>query len=488
MQDEYPNNRPEDPREDLPEEEKQPENQTENTPGEWENDIDLTEPDGEETTPSESPFSSPAPQGGGNSPYHNDFPPYHIPGTSPEAIRAAQKKKQRRKKAITIVAITASYLLLVGLVIFLLARENGNVARPSETGEVPVSETEEETHEKNNPINGEIDDNGKSHIKNDDYTGEALTAKELYAENVESVVYIKASNNLSASSGSGFVIDAKNGYILTNCHVVDGATDIGVVLKNGDEYKATLVGGDDINDVAVLKIGAQNLRAVNVGNSDDLSVGDDILVIGNPLNDLNFTLTKGIVSGLDRIINTGENSMRTFQTDAAVNPGNSGGPAFDATGAVVGILSAKYESAGIEGLGFCIPINDAMKIARDLVDYGYVKGRPTFGITVSTSQGYTTQYDSFGRRVYTEATPGALIQAVNKGSAADKAGLKPGDIVTKLDTIKITSSNDLIAAKNNFKAGDTVKLVIDRNGETLELSLTFDEYVPEKPSGNGNKS
>ncbi|MBR7165427.1 MAG: PDZ domain-containing protein, partial [Clostridia bacterium] len=175
----------------------------------------------------------------------------------------------------------------------------------------------------------------------------------------------------------------------------------------------------------------------------------------------------------------GEHNITTFQTDTAINSGNSGGPAFDATGAVIGIASAKYASTGVEGIGFCIPINDAMAIARDLVEHGYVTGRPNFGIAVSDSLGYEYGTDEFGRRILVETAKGARVEEVGKDSCANRAGIKVGDIITKLDDTKIETANQLINAKNRHKAGDTVKLEVYRGGETLTLEITLDEYTPD---------
>jgi len=402
-----------------------------------------------------------APQGFGSG---NEMPP---------------KKPKSNKKWI--IALAVLYFFLVAGLISLIGSGiltfSDSQGEGNPVGGENVTETEDDRSTWA-PIEENETGEGHGTIVGEDYSGEALSASQLYEKNVASVVFVKANYRQGYSTGSGFVIDSKNGYILTNYHVVEESNKITVTFVDEKEYDATLVGGDEINDVAVLKIDAKDLVHVTVGNSDDLKVGDDILVIGNPLGDLTFTLTRGIVSGTDREINTGEYTIRTFQTDAAINSGNSGGPAFDATGAVVGIASAKYSATGVEGIGFCIPMNDAMEIARDLVDYGYVKGRPNFGITVSDYVDYQYSIDENGRRVVTETT-GARVEEVGKGSCAEKGGLKAGDIVIKLGDKPVGSASEMINLKNAYKAGDTVKLEVIRGDQNITLSITLDEYSPE---------
>ena len=419
--------------------------------------------------------------------FENEQPQQTYYGQGSGPATPPPPKKPKNKLVGWVIGLGALYLILVlGLFALIvhgvIAMPDEPAASQTETAEDTTTKEENDTKPKNPAINENPSEDGKNSIVAEGYTGKALTASELYEKNVDSVVFVEANYARGKSTGSGFVIDSENGYILTNYHVVEGSEDIAVTFSNSDSYTATLLGGDSINDVAVLKVTAKDLKNVTVGNSDNIKIGDDVLVIGNPLGDLTFTLTKGIVSGTDRSINTGEYNIDTFQTDAAINSGNSGGPAFDATGAVIGIASAKYAATGVEGIGFCIPINDAMEIAKDLVSHGYVTGRPNFGITVSDSTGYEYTTDEWGRRVIVETMPGARIEEVGKDSCAEKAGLKKGDVVTKLEDIKIETANDLINAKNKYKAGDTVKLEVYRAGDKVELSVTLDEYAPESAS------
>lgn len=390
--------------------------------------------------------------------------------------------KKPKKVSGWVIGLAALYLLLVGGLFAMIAGGAIRFAQDEPAAEeVGKNEEAKKTEDavQNAPIQENPDPDSKNPIVSEDYTGNALSASELYEKNVDCVVFVTANYRMGQSNGSGFVIDSENGYILTNYHVVEESEDIAVTLRNGDSYTATFIGGDEINDVAVLKVEAKDLKHVTIANSDDLKVGEDVLIIGNPLGDLTFTLTKGIVSAVNRTINTGEHNITTFQTDTAINSGNSGGPAFDATGAVIGIASAKYASTGVEGIGFCIPINDAMAIARDLVEHGYVTGRPNFGIAVSDSLGYEYGTDEFGRRILVETAKGARVEEVGKDSCASRAGIKVGDIITKLDDTKIENANQLINAKNRHKAGDTVKLEVYRGGETLTFEITLDEYTPD---------
>ncbi len=279
----------------------------------------------------------------------------------------------------------------------------------------------------------------------------------------------------SAGAGSGFII-SEDGYIVTNYHVIDGATSIKVTLNNGDTYDAKLVGGEELNDVAVLKIdGVSGLKPVVLGDSDDLVVGEQVCTIGNALGTLSFSQTSGHVSSTGRSITMSDGTVMTnmIQTDCTINSGNSGGPLFDSHGRVVGITSAKLSNNGqssqaaIEGIGFAIPINDIVGIVTDFMEYGYVTGRPYMGITVETV-GETDQR-RFG------FPQGAVVTSVEDGSCAQKAGLRQGDVIVKMDDTDITDMNQMVSVKNRYKAGQTAQLTVYRMGETLTLSITFDE-------------
>ena len=307
-----------------------------------------------------------------------------------------------------------------------------------------------------------------------------MTPAEVYASTVNSVVSINCSavsTNIfgqrvqSASSGSGFVI-TEDGYIVTNEHVVNGASSVTVTLYNGDSYPATVVGGDSDYDVAVIKIDAAGLTPVTLGNSQDVNVGDTVLAIGNPLGELTFSMSQGIVSCCDRAINVDGTPFNMIQVDASINPGNSGGPLMNLYGEVVGIVSAKYSSysdTSVEGLGFAIPISDVQAIITDIIENGQVTGKAYMAIKAGTmTEQMAAQYSI-------DITQGVFVYSTESGGAGERAGLRLGDVITKLDDTDITSMNDLSAAKKSYKAGDTVSLTVYRGGEYITLELTFDQ-------------
>jgi len=306
-----------------------------------------------------------------------------------------------------------------------------------------------------------------------------LTPADVFAQNVNAVVAIGTEGVTTndwgqtsrfASSGSGFIITA-DGYIVTNHHVIDDATTIKVILSSGETMEAELVGSDGENDVALLKIDGQNLPTVSLGDSENLQVGDQVAAIGNPLGELTNTLTVGYVSALDREINTDGAPINMLQTDAAINSGNSGGPLFDMYGNVIGITTAKFASSQIEGLGFAVPINDAMYIVYDLIEYGYVTSRPWMGVSVKDMDSVTASYYSLPVGVY--------VGEVTEGGAADKAGVEAGDIIIGLGEREVTCYTDLSAALKKYKAGETAEMTLFRAGAELKVEITFDERIPE---------
>ena len=303
--------------------------------------------------------------------------------------------------------------------------------------------------------------------------GSAMTPAQLYQSNVDSVVAISCTMQTTAygqsvegtSSGSGFIL-TEDGYVVTNYHVVQNASNITVTTHSGDEYDATVKGYDATNDVAVLKVEAEGLSAATIGSSGNLSIGDMVVAIGNPLGRLAATETVGYVSGINREV------ISMLQTDAAINPGNSGGPLFNMYGEVIGITTAKYSGttnsgASIEGIGFAIPIDDVMGIISDLIDYGYVTGA-YMGITVKDN-------DKEAAAQFGLPTDGAYVVDVTPGSSADKAGIQSKDLITAVDDHKITTRTDLTRALRNYKAGDTAQITVVRSGRELTLTITFDE-------------
>jgi len=271
-------------------------------------------------------------------------------------------------------------------------------------------------------------------------------------------------------SGSGFII-SEDGFILTNYHVIELAHSsdipINVILNDGTYYVAEVVGFEASNDVAVIKVDASGLSPVLIGNSDDLRVGQTVYAIGNPFGDLVYTMTDGIVSALDRVVSVEGKSINTFQFSAAVNQGNSGGPIFNAHGEAIGIVTAKVVRGNVEGIGFAIPINDAVDIAVELIEHGYLSGRPLIGVVGQTV--------SPAHAAYLDWVEGVLISAVTPDSAADLAGIEVGDIIVALDDEEVTSLEILRFALRDHRAGDTTTISVWRQGEILDLTITFDE-------------
>lgn len=294
-----------------------------------------------------------------------------------------------------------------------------------------------------------------------------ITCQTTYTTNT----WFGPSSGTATSAGSGFVI-SDNGYIVTNYHVIDGAEAIKISFYDGSEYEATYVGGEESNDVAVLKIDATGLTPVVLGDSDSLLVGETVSTIGNALGSLSFSQTSGAVSGLGRSVTYSDGTIiNMIQTDCTINSGNSGGPLFDGYGRVVGITSAKYSNNGsssdasIENIGFAIPINDVKSIITDIMEHGYVI-RPSMGITVATVTEEYSQYFGWPSGVY--------VNDVSEGSCAETAGIKKGDIILKLGDTEVTSISELTAAKNQYNVGDTVDVTLYRSGESVTVSLTFD--------------
>jgi serine protease Do len=383
---------------------------------------------------------------------------------------SSQKKKHKASTGVKVVAVALACAMVGGV--------TGGAAM---TGVLHLSGNSVQTAaqtDSSNELQMMLDtkDNNKS-----------LTPQEVYAQNVNSVVGILATTNVnvfgqvssSAASGTGFVISS-DGYIITNCHVIEGSDSIEVSMYDGSTYNATVVGEDSTNDIALLKIEASNLQPVSIGDSAELQVGEMVVAIGNPLGELTYSQTVGYISALDRTINTDGTPINMLQTDAAINPGNSGGPLLDMDGNVIGITTAKYASDEIEGLGFAIPINDAITIAYDLMQYGYVQGRPNLGITVRDLNQMTASAYNLPMGVY--------VDSVNSGSCSEKAGMQAGDIITAVDDNAVLAYTDLVSELTQHQAGDTITITVYRSGTYQDLKVTLDEKKPETEATSTDES
>ncbi len=386
-------------------------------------------------------------------------------GNMPPVVHEAPKKKKKSYLGLKVTVLALCCAILGSLAgagtVYFFMRETKEPAGGEE--KAPAASEEK----------GEV--NRVEHVYSSE--GDGIDTAGIYEDNVSSTVSINCSNESTnyfgqvteyASSGSGFVITA-DGYIVTNYHVISGADSVEVMFDDGASYDAEIIGGDEDFDIAVIKIEAEDLRPVAVGNSNEVQVGDNIAVIGNPLGELDFSMSRGIVSMCNRAINVDGTPFNMIQIDASINPGNSGGPLFNAAGEVIGIVSAKYSSYAsttVEGLGFAIPINDVHAMINDIVSNGYVTNKPYFAITGYTINASMAQQESLAEGVY--------IFSVDKGGAAEKAGIRVGDIITKVDDLEIKSLDDLTAAKKSYSAGDTVTLSLWREGDIMEVKFTFD--------------
>ena len=311
-------------------------------------------------------------------------------------------------------------------------------------------------------------------------TGSVLSLQEIIARNENSVVAILTEQvstdywmgqYVTKGAGSG-VIYKEDGYIITNNHVIEGASTITVTLHDGTEYPATLVATDELTDIAVIKIDATGLTPVTFGDMDKVSVGDAVIAIGNPLGTLSGTATEGIVSALEREITVDNKAMSLIQTSASINPGNSGGGLFDQYGNLIGIVVAKSSGSDVEGLGFAIPVDKVESVAKSLVENGYVEGRPMAGITIIDLT------DPSEAMKYGVSITGVYIGSVN-GEKAKAAGLKSGDLIYYLDDDKITSSSQLVSLIQSHQVGDVVTFTVVRNNEILKCDVELVESTPE---------
>ena len=458
------------------------------------------EPVIEEAVPEEpaAPLSQPAPQpepysyrgtgtGRKESPYANS--PYVMPHQTqeqshyqyqPQPEMPKQQKKPKKakggfwKKAVAALLVVA--LVAGGCLITAASVNNYWEDRNEDTVEY-FSRQISELQDQINTISGRS--SGTSVSGSPAASVDGLTPAQVYAQNVDSVVAISSTIQTSyygqitegTSSGSGFIL-TEDGYVVTNYHVVEGASAVDVITHDSASHAATVVGYDSTNDIALLKIEAEGLSAATLGSSSDLIIGDMVVAIGNPLGELTSTQTVGYVSGIGREVSTDSlTTISMIQTDAAINPGNSGGPLFNMKGEVVGITTAKYSGttssgASIEGIGFAIPIDDVLGMLSDLMDYGYVTGA-YLGVSVINTDTEATAM--FG------LPNGAQVKEVVSGASADRAGVQVNDIIIDLGGHEVTNVTTLTRALRNFKAGDTTTITVVRSGAEKVLTITLDE-------------
>ena len=396
-------------------------------------------------------------------------PPTEVPPQQPAAPEPPKKKKHHVNGGK--VARSAVALVLAAVMGF----AGGYVGSQMNGSKVVIQQVA--------PSGSSSSSGSDSSITSASASGSSLTTEQvadLVSPSVvvittEQVVYSQWSwygqNQVESGAGSGVIISS-DGYILTCAHVVDGASNITVTINDKD-YTATLVGEDTTSDIAVIKIDANGLTPATVGDSDSLKVGQNVMAVGNPLGELGGTVTSGIVSALNRSVSiqssSAVNTMSLIQMDASVSPGNSGGGLFNMNGELVGIVNAKSSSSDAEGLGFAIPINDAIKVAQDLLENGYVTGRPYMGITyLAVTDAQTAA--QLGVNAY-----GIYVVDVVSGGPADQAGLKAGDRIISIDNTEVAQKTDLGTLMQEHSAGDTLSITIARDGQMQTVSLTLGE-------------
>ena len=368
-----------------------------------------------------------------------------------------EPRKKRTINWLSAVTILLVLALTVSFAIFLVSTNAQNSALKSQITSLQAQIKELQKEIKKNSYTG--NDNS---VSGTPPLGDGLTPGQVYAQNIDSVVLIYANTSSGRSTGSGFVL-TEDGYVVTNYHVIEGGTSFSVVTHDGEEYAASLTGGDETNDVAVLKVDGVALDPAELGSSDDLIVGDQVVAIGNPLGELTSTLTVGYISGKNRDVSTDGTSINMLQTDASINSGNSGGPLFNMKGQVIGITTAKYSGntssgASIEGIGFAIPIDDVKGMLQEIMDNGYVS-RPYLGVYIrDTAEGI-----------------GVYVESLEPLGPAYLAGMRSGDIIVQLGDSPVTSINSLSKALYAYKAGDTATVIVYRNRQILELKITFAE-------------
>lgn len=416
--------------------------------------------------------------------FQPEMPVYEQPLQQiPEEILPDEKPKKKKKAGKFWIVAVACLLALaivasgsIGAVIWLQMHWGDEIKRNEQVIHQMQQTIDELRQEiKENSFTG----NGNSISGTPNVSTEGLTPAQVYAQSVDSIVTVSATvkgtmGQQGTSTGSGFVI-TEDGYVVTNYHVVEGATRVAVTLHSGMEHRAQIVGYDEANDVAVLKIEAQGLSFLKAGSSDDLIVGDQVVAIGNPLGDLTSTMTVGYVSAKDRVITTDGARINMIQTDAAINSGNSGGPLLNMKGEVVGITTAKYSGttssgASIEGISFAVPMDDIWKKITDLRDYGYITGA-ALGVMVHDMDQQAA--------IYYGLPMGAYVAEVNNGSAAAKAGVQARDIIIGIGEDQVTSLNELSRVLEKYSGGENTTITVWRGGREITMDITLDARTPD---------
>ncbi len=424
-------------------------------------------PLGEEATPERTdPIESPKPQ---NEP--TPEAPEPEPTVEPEhrerPINMQYKKKKTSGWIIALICVFGAIYLAgsVFVISSFIKRSDFSFDKPlpSFFSEEPIDTLPDSTE---NNVVEHLVQNESPMSAGAKTTEGALTVKQISQKVRTSVVGVigQSANSFSSSSVGSGIIMSSDGYIITNNHVIEGMTAINVVLDDGTSYQARIIGSDARTDLAVIKVEATNLVPAEFGDSDKLEQGDPAIAIGNPAGlQLQNTVTSGIISAINRDIIIEDRSMTLIQTDASINPGNSGGPLLNEFGQVIGINTIKVGISYYEGLGFAIPINTAKPIIDELITNGYIKGRPSIGINGQSISARDAAFYGLPEGLY--------VEYVHPHSDAFKKGLRRGDVITKMNGTKLSSTAEIKKIRDDFKAGDKVTLTIFRNGKETDMTI-----------------
>ena len=424
--------------------------------------------------------------------YAGYYGTYQDYGTSNEVVYKPEKKKGKGKKILAGVVgvLTVAAIGATSIVGYNLIKGDGSVSTDSkDSSEKSVKTAAAATESKADESQAEVSSKDMPSIVQLASPTDAMSIPEIVEKNTPSVVGIQVVASSGVYMGTGIIM-SEDGYILTNQHVVKNAQKVSVKLpaSYGDDsetsddeltFDAKIIGTDAQSDIAVLKINKTGLTKAEFGKSSEVKVGEVAIVIGNPLSmELANSVTAGIISSLNRTITIEDRTMNYMQTDASINGGNSGGPLINAYGQVIGIASAAVTKSYGEGIGFAIPIDEAIPIIEDLIKNGRVTGRPTLGVSgENISDIYSKYYD---------IPKGFRVKTVNVDSAAEEAGLKVNDIIIGIEGKLVESIEEFNAVKNKYKAGDTVKISVYRNGEIIDLEVTLKEAANEDESAEKN--
>lgn len=406
--------------------------------------------------------------------YNNYIQTQTTPSGSPKPPKKTGKKVGMIMGAI---AIALCIGIGSGAVGYLIA-SNTNILAVQNSETSSNSDTEQSTiqNKDSNLTIQKVDDSATNPTNIQEVVDKvSASVVEITTESVQTSSYM--GQYITQGAGSGVIVSS-DGYIITNNHVIEGASSVVVKTKDGTEYEAKLIGTDDTADVALIKIEAKNLTPATFADSSKLAVGQTAIAIGNPLGSLGGTVTNGIISALDREITLDGKQMNLLQTNAAINPGNSGGGLFDENGNLIGMVVAKSSGSDIEGLGFAIPANDIVSVLDDLMNYGYVTGRPSLGVTLVD---VTSRQELF---MYRLDKTGVYISQVESDSCAEKAGLQSGDCIEEINGTTVSQSSDVSSVISSCKAGDNITLKIYRDGETKTIQITLDEDKPDTTLSN----